>query len=87
MKLIKFHEKCTYLHITLHKRVPNSRNLNQRREVHGGLPAVVQHALGCGVVGIIILTCSKMKVFEHHSVPKTSVELANSTHPREELRP
>lgn len=74
MKLIKPYEKFTYLYITLHKRVPNSRNLNQCTKVYRCLPAVVEHILGRCVVSIIILICPKTKDFLKYSVLRTSAE-------------
>ena len=74
MKLIKTYEKSTYLYITLHKRVPNSRNLNQCAKVYRRLPAVIKHILGCCVVSIIIFICPKTKHFLKQSVLETHAE-------------
>lgn len=86
MKLIKLYETSTCLYITLHKRVPNSRNLNQCTKVYRRLPAVAEHILGCCVVGIIVLVCTKTKIFESPSVSRTPAESVINNYPQEKLR-
>lgn len=71
--------KSTYLYVTLHKRVPNSRNLNQCTKVYRCLPAVVKHILGCCVINIIILICPKMKILKNYSVLRVSADSNQQT--------
>ena len=58
--------KVTYLHITLHKRIPDPGGLNQRTDICRCLAALAKHGLGFCSVGVIILICSKVRDSEVH---------------------
>lgn len=58
--------KVTYVHITLHKRIPDPGSFNQRTDICRGLAALAEHVLGLGGISVIILICSKERDSEVH---------------------
>lgn len=58
--------EVTYLHITLHKRIPHPRGFNQRTDICRCLAALAEHVSGLCGVGVVILICSKVRDSEVH---------------------
>jgi hypothetical protein len=58
--------EVTYLHITLHKRIPDPGGFDQCTDICRRLAALAEHGSGFGGVSVIIFICSKGRDSDVH---------------------